>query len=69
MYDKHNLQSLFEFIWPFLKSYSNLLCLNFKRIAKYKKGKKTTPSAVHIGPSTIQWAEAQLTANDRLKEK
>jgi hypothetical protein len=53
MYDKHNLQSLFEFIWPYLESSSNLLSLNFKRIAKDKKGKKTTPSTVHIGPSTI----------------
>jgi hypothetical protein len=53
MYDKHNLQSLFEFIWPCLKYSSNLLCLNFKRIAKDKKEKKTTPSAVHISPSTI----------------
>jgi hypothetical protein len=53
MYDKHNLQSFFEFIWPFLESSSNLLCLNFKRIAKDKKEKKTTPSAVHIGPSSI----------------
>jgi hypothetical protein len=62
MYDKHNLQSLFEFIWPCLESSSNLLSLNFKRIAKDKKGKKQQHQVLSISAQVLfPRAEAQLT--------
>jgi hypothetical protein len=52
IYNKQNLQILFEFIWPCLKSSSNLLCLYLKRNRKGKDGKKTSPNAfLHSGPS------------------